>query len=135
MSEKRLWEYLFGNVGHLGHFSRVETHESSAGYPDVSYTIDGFNGHIELKFSKGKRPPTLKPSQSAWFRMRVKHGGRPLVFFGYEENGKNQFAIIQAPMVPDLVKANSVKQWLSAASKVWYNKVNWDELVHYLKNP
>jgi len=76
MSESALWKHMKKNIGHLGHFSRVESHETSSGIPDVDYCIRGVEGHIELKFARGKIPK-IRGTQVRWFRDRAKQGGNP----------------------------------------------------------
>lgn len=133
MNEKRLWDYISNNVSHLGHFSRVETHETSAGYPDVSYCIDGHTNHVELKAAEiGKKPLRLRPSQSAWFRARVKAGGKPFLLYAYERKDELVFGLIKGVDVPDLVKTSKFEKWLAVSHKVWYGEINWHTLLKEL---
>ena len=134
MSEKRLWDYIFNNVAHLGHFSRVETHESSAGYPDVSFCIDGHVGHIELKYAKKGKPLRLRPSQGAWFRAQAKAGGvSAFLVFSYDEPNKRIFGIIPTGGVPELVLTTKIDDWLKVSIKIWHNKIQWDEFTDILQ--
>jgi hypothetical protein len=85
MSEANLWDNIRNNLGHRGHFSRIEFNPTE-GHPDVSYCIKGIEGHMELKFIP--RAPArmttavftdhhgLRDSQKAWIHTRVKHKGR-----------------------------------------------------------
>lgn len=91
MSEASLWDRIRNNVGHRGHFSRIEFNPT-AGYPDLSYCIKGEEGHLELKWTE-KVParettacfPTAfkgREAQVAWIHTRVKHGGRVYIGAG-----------------------------------------------------
>jgi len=51
-----LWNWLSGRILPEGHYTRIES-ESSAGFPDVHYTIGEISGTMELKFC---RFPKLK---------------------------------------------------------------------------
>lgn len=85
MSEANLWKRIRENVGHRGHFSRIEFNPTD-GYPDTSYCIKGVEGHAELKYIE--RVPArettpcfgdqhgVRPAQVAWIYTRVRHGGR-----------------------------------------------------------
>ena len=96
MSEKRLWDWL-GGVLPPGQFSRVESPDTSPGFPDVHYQlVSGITGTIELKFAhhpeaeipfKGEKDG-LHKSQRIWIRDNIRCGGRvhiiaevtPLIF-------------------------------------------------------
>lgn len=90
MSEANLWTKIRTNVGHRGHFSRVE-YNVVEGYPDTSYCIRGIEGHMELKFvaqapvkatSKCFGDHGLRPAQVGWIHTRVKNGGRVYIVAG-----------------------------------------------------
>jgi hypothetical protein len=83
-SEHNLWTRIRTNIGHRGHFVRMEFNPE-AGIPDVDYCIKGTEGKIELKhtaivparantavFTNGG----LRDAQIAWIYTRVRHGGR-----------------------------------------------------------
>lgn len=80
MSEGSLWKWMRKTVLPKGHYTRVES-DSSAGFPDVHYTIDCFSGTMELKYCrhlKAKQP--LKrggflPSQIKWITDEFIEGG------------------------------------------------------------
>jgi hypothetical protein len=59
MSEASLWDYLRqGILPAKGHYSRIES-DTSQGFPDVHYTLNGQSGTIELKFAH--HPKKEKP--------------------------------------------------------------------------
>lgn len=85
MSEATLWDNLRNNLGHRGHFVRLEFNPE-AGIPDVEYCIKGIEGKLELKYrdeipARENTPVFhdggLRDSQIVWlWRRVVKHGGR-----------------------------------------------------------
>lgn len=91
MSEANLWKRIRDNVGHRGHFSRIEFNPTD-GYPDTSYCIKGEEGHMELKYVE--RAPArentpcfgdqhgLRPAQIGWIHTRIKHRGRVYIVGG-----------------------------------------------------
>lgn len=88
MSEASLWDRIRDNVGHMGHFARLEF-IPEAGIPDVDFCVRGVEGKIELKF-RGDEPARdgtpvfkhkgIRDSQLAWIHTRVRHGGRVWIF-------------------------------------------------------
>ena len=84
MSEHNLWVRIRSNIGHRGHFVRMEFNPE-AGIPDVDYCIKGTEGKIELKYAAAApvRLNTavftnggLRDAQVAWIYTRVRYGGR-----------------------------------------------------------
>jgi hypothetical protein len=72
--EASLWDHLRGQLPAGGHFSRIES-ETSPGFPDVHFTVEGVTGSIELKTTKrptAKYPFSgkdgLRKSQRVWIR-------------------------------------------------------------------
>lgn len=53
------WAYLKKQLPTEGHYSRVESHDTEPGFPDVVYTLNGTTGFIELK--DAKRPGAKHP--------------------------------------------------------------------------
>lgn len=81
MSEASLWNYLRKILPPEGHYSRIES-QTSAGFPDVHFTIDGVSGTIELKSTKHPNatyPFTggdgLRKSQLTWIEDELKANG------------------------------------------------------------
>lgn len=87
MRESKLWEWLLVVVP-AGHYSRVESGDTSPGFPDVDWQIGtrdhSFSGKFELKFAhKGQTTIPFKSddeglhrSQRLWFREHLKYGGK-----------------------------------------------------------
>ncbi len=81
MSEVSLWEDLNKEMtlSASWHASRVESHVTSAGIPDVDYYFNG-DGHIELKFGYTNRTmPKIRDSQVRWIWKRSFVGGKVLI--------------------------------------------------------
>jgi hypothetical protein len=85
--EKGLWEWLTG-VLPVGHYSRIESPDTSPGFPDVDYCLYDevrdmpINGTIELKYAKNPRSRTpftdkhgMRQSQIIWIRERLRVWG------------------------------------------------------------
>ena len=81
MSEKQLWKWLRSNALPRGHYSRIES-ETSAGFPDINYCIQGIEGNLELKVSRspnGEYPfkrGGLRRTQISWMEDRTERRGR-----------------------------------------------------------
>lgn len=78
MSEASFWKYLCKLLPKEGHYSRIESHDTSVGFPDVAYTLNGNSGTIELKDAKrpGAKYPFskesgLRKSQLRWIEAEV----------------------------------------------------------------
>lgn len=142
MSESGLWNEMRNNIGHLGHFSRVESGATSAGIPDVDFCLDlGFEGHIELKFADlgcEAKPRTLKknfvrPTQVKWFRNRAKAGSiSNWIFAKFIRCGKPHYLLFTGYNIENLAKTNKPDDWVLLANYVWHDEMNWKELVNYL---
>ena len=74
MSEADLWTELKDCMGKSWHASRVESHSTSSGIPDVDYCYKG-DGHVELKFEE-KGIPNIRDSQIRWLTRRSRFGGK-----------------------------------------------------------
>jgi hypothetical protein len=78
MSEAALWGYLRDRIlPKEGHYSRIES-ETSPGFPDVTYTLRGVSGTLELKFARHTLPfgdEGLRRDQIIWISDEVAAGG------------------------------------------------------------
>lgn len=130
MSEARLVKYVLNNIGHKGHFSCVESHLTSAGFPDIDYCINGVEGHLEVKYY-GSKGLILRPTQCAWLRQRLKAGGRPLLLWADGQNPQTYY-LVKGPRLPELVKSAHLPWWVERSHRVWGRVINFDELVEEL---
>ena len=82
MSEASFWKYLVKCLPKEGHYSRIESHDTSSGFPDIHYTLSGNSGTIELKDAKrpGSKypfsgPSALRKSQLRWIEAEIAANG------------------------------------------------------------
>jgi hypothetical protein len=86
VSEASFWKYLVKLLPKEGHYSRIESPDTAAGFPDVHYTLGGVSGTIELKDAKrpGAKYPFkgesgLRKSQITWMTEECDKGGKVLL--------------------------------------------------------
>lgn len=137
MSEANLWQNIRTNIGHRGHFSRIEFN-STGGYPDLSYCIKGIEGHAELKYID--RAPVrmttpvftddhgLRPSQIAWIHTRIKHGGRVMIV---AQVGDIVFVVPGT----EYRRFNQLTYFQLSKAALWYAAPEWDGLLKALTRP
>jgi hypothetical protein len=114
----------------MGHVSRVESHETSIGIPDVYITLMGGIRHwIELKFSKGRRV-ILRPSQIMWFRQQRRVGYRPIILTKVIAEGKTYY-MYHRSHIPD---TDVLQDWENTADHVWDDRINYAELEDLLRH-
>jgi hypothetical protein len=58
-----------------GHWQSIESGLTGTGTPDANYCIDGIEGWVEFKATKGWKV-TMRPGQIGWIFKRTLHGGR-----------------------------------------------------------
>jgi hypothetical protein len=78
VSEASFWNYLRKLLPKEGHYTRIESHDTAVGFPDVHYTLNGISGTIELKDAKRpgakfpfSRESGLRRSQVIWIRDEI----------------------------------------------------------------
>lgn len=86
MSEANLWDYLSCGMGNRWEAQRHED-KLTSGIPDVSYSMNGVHGWIELKYLS--KPPNgnsaimvikhYTPDQRNWIERHGKAGGRVFI--------------------------------------------------------
>ena len=131
--EAKMWKYLAPKLKPYGHFERIESHETAVGTPDVEYCIGGYTNRIELKFSDSeKKGLRLRPSQSGWFRKRVKAGGQPWLLAKAIVRKKRGYVLVAGSDVPALVHTTKISAWLEAGIMVWEDKIVIEELIQFL---
>jgi hypothetical protein len=130
--EKKMWDYLGPKLRFAGHFERIESHATALGTPDVNYCIRGYNNHIELKYTEKENGCILRPSQCGWFKKRVKAKGQPWLLLHANIRQTRGYALIPGCNVPPLVHTKNVLDWMQAGVMVWKDKIEVEELIHYL---
>lgn len=124
------------NIASIGHWQR---HEDllSEGVPDVSYTIKGASGWVELKYL----PKTPPEQHTATIRHFTKEQRNWLVDCG--RNGGRAWLLLQLGKSYYLynwrqVHLFNVAAWqdvLPLATGAWHGRCNWGELVGLLVGP
>ena len=129
MSEKALWKEMKKNIGHRGHFTRVESHATANGFPDVNFCIRK-EGTIELKFSGDETaPPEIRPSQVKWHQARLKYDGNCWVFAKLKINGKWWYFLVHGENIIRLAKAESNADWFDTNGFRWEGTPNWNHVL------
>lgn len=85
MSEASFWGYLRKLLPKEGHYTRIESHDTAPGFPDVHYTLNGNSGVIELKDAKrpGAKYPFsgksgLRATQIRWINEEINADGEKI---------------------------------------------------------
>lgn len=129
MSEHNFWLEIKREIGHLGHWSRLESHATADGFPDTSLTAAELEVKIELKHSNKAEAPEIRPSQVRWFRRNIKHHGNPLLFAKLQVKNTNYWLLFDGKTVIDgLYRMKKCSQWIAMADYRWADKMDWDEL-------
>lgn len=68
-----------------GHISWVESHMTSAGFPDSDICVNGTILQMELKVVKDHGKVKIRPTQFRWFKDRIKAGGSPVLLIGDDD--------------------------------------------------
>lgn len=133
MSEANLWKEMKKNVGHMGHFSRIESHDTSSGFPDVNFCVLGVEGNIELKFEDDeKKIPEIRPSQIRWMNKRDKAGGN----IWFLVHWANRYMLIRGCYGKFIYNKNNLSLWINYSAKVWHVKrMNWNEMMDLILAP
>lgn len=139
LRESRLWDTLRDECKGSGiHFSRVESHATSPGIPDLSYCVNGVEGFIELKSWDPKKGFRLRKSQMAWTRARDRAGGRVFLLFDKEGDLFNPrkfgFMRLNETKCEFLVYHPSEVSWFGFADATWDGHINVDHMIALLRN-
>ena len=125
MSEANFWIEIKKNVGHKGHWSRIESHATADGFPDTVFTIKMVDGFIELKQEDDYgKTPKIRPSQVRWFRRAARQGCNCWLFSKIDDfyllhEGKEVPALIDLPF----------HEWVTSAKVVWKKHIDWNEFL------
>ena len=138
LRESKLWDDLRDACKGTGiHFSRVESHATSPGIPDLSYCTMGHEGFMELKSWDPKKGFCLRRSQVAWTRARDRAGGRVFLLFDKQSDLFNprKFGLIRLTEAKCefLVTHPSDTSWFGLADVVWETDIGVENLIHRLR--
>lgn len=133
LSEHTLWEEMRDNIGYKGHFSRVESPDTSPGIPDVDFCLFSKEGHIELKFIEEKpKKGWIRPTQVKWFRDRVKNGGHPWLFVLIIFKGQRVYCIYDGKILPELAYERDAQKIMSLSTWMWLDKMDWAHFMNII---
>lgn len=122
--ESDLWRYLRISIKPQigGHWSRIESHATAIGVPDVNASRFGWDVWIELKQGDDAN---IRPAQYRWIKDRLKEGNKNIWIIHQQEN--YGFMAIHGSMV-DMIKNKPKATWAACADKIWQNEINPKEL-------
>lgn len=138
LRESRLWDDLRDACKGTGiHFSRVESHATSPGIPDLNYCVNSVEGFMELKSWDPKKGFRLRQSQVAWTRARDRAGGRVFLLFDKQADlfNSRKFGLIRLTEAKCefLVTHPGADSWFGLAGAVWENEINVEQLLIILR--
>lgn len=113
---------------HSLHLSWIESHATSAGFPDVDYCCYGVCNQLELKAGPDLE---VRATQVAWFKDRIEAGGHPLFLVQWGD----VYAVVPGDRATDLRRNPSLENVLRLASSIWTGKLPPMELMKVLRNP
>ena len=130
MSESNFWQHIKDNIGDIGDWDRIESHDTAPGFPDTDFTIGGVDGKIELKFHRGNGVPEIRDTQYRWFRRRAKKGCNCWLFAHFIVHGNNYYCLIRGDRVDRLNELKTVDSWCSMADYFWSHEIDWAQFLH-----
>lgn len=123
-NENDVWKWLrvniFKNVAGL-QVNRIESHATSIGFPDVAYCWHGYNGHIELKYTRTGGEIELRPAQHRWMSDNVKAGGHPIILTGiyFPCTQRGIIMLHHGSQSRNLIEDPSHDNWTQSCRKAW----------------
>lgn len=138
LRESRLWDDLRDACKGTGiHFSRVESHSTSPGIPDLSYCVDSVEGFTELKSWDPKKGFRLRQSQVSWTRARDRAGGRVFLLFDKQADPFNprKFGLMRLTEAKCefLVTHPGADSWFGLADVTWETDIDTEDLINRLR--
>ena len=131
MSEANLWDALKGAMElneHGWHASRVESHATSAGIPDVDYCYFG-DGHIELKHgSATTKMPEIRDTQIRWMLSRASVGGKVYILTQLVDGMNVQYLWHRGQFAMHLHNNRGYEYWFNNRINDNYWSLDPDEL-------
>jgi len=119
MNENFVWTSFKKGVAEMqrpNQLSRVESHATAIGIPDVVGCVDGVEFFLELKHARKEQKFELRPAQNSWMYNRTKAGGRCWILAMYENQSHFEWYLIDGHHCRDLVANGDPKFWKSLAT-------------------
>ena len=134
-SEAAFWKHLRDNnipKTAKTHYSRVESHATSTGIPDVDFCHDGFSFYLELKHSDGK-DFELRPAQHRWIQDRFKAGFFNVWILALHQPTETVL-LIHGHLSRMLIEHPRVCDWNKVACASWpLRDFTFKDMVHKMK--
>ena len=117
--------------------TRIESHATAIGFPDLAYCWKGHNGHIELKYVWDENDIMLRPAQHRWLSDNVAAGGHPLIVTGISgHDGSTRIMIHHGNQSRDLITNPSHDEWICYSKKIWDIKnLTPGEMLQIMEKP
>lgn len=115
MSESNLWKKFKAGIMNQGKWDRIESHDTSTGFPDSVGCYLGIVMFMELKWSNTNQPPEIRPSQVRWHRRWNNNGGRSWLLIEWG----GVVMLIDGKHAPVLVKEKRPEMWMKLSQEVW----------------
>lgn len=134
MSEAAFSDEVRRELDKYGHFSMVESHAVTAGFPDIDFCVLGKDGHMELKYSDDGKPPDIRRSQVIWFKHRVAAGSEPWIFAKVMHKGEWYYLLIEGKDMLKLARARKLTKWIELARNIGMDmgKEDWRKIAGIL---
>ena len=135
-NEKGLWKdvkKLLGPSKEI-HIDRIESHATALGSPDVDYCINGYQGKLELKYTKTEtKGLMLRPSQVMWHKKRADAQGVAWILAEVNlTSGDSEYLFIPGARGWQLSGVRSIALWREQAFKVTKG-LNSADLIYCLQ--
>lgn len=134
MNEHLFWNEISAGMGNSWQATRIESHSSAPGFPDVDYCMNnGEQGHLEIKFGYNTDMPHILDSQIKWHMKRYDMNG--LSFFLSKIKYRNiwYYLIHRGRQCIYLKENKTINDWIEVSVKYWLKEINFSELKDILK--
>jgi len=132
-NESNLWQEIKTAIGHIGHWSRIESHATANGFPDTVWTILGTETKIELKHGTIKKKMKVRSSQVRWFRKNIKNGGKPWLFVKIERKAQVPvYLLFKGETVLKIYDITDINILGEMSDYAWFNSVDWDKFIEII---
>lgn len=141
-NEAKLWTYVEKRLKSISiHLTRVESHSTAVGVPDVNYCIEGIEGWIELK-AETTKGMVLRQSQKVWMRDRLRAGATKIyllwaadVEYTDKRGLTRVYGLIHCNPSNIRTLFNSTKPvvWFAESFMTWENSIDFEQLKRELK--
>ena len=134
--EMTLKKYLLRKMGRRWF---VQSHEDlhSTGIPDLSFSVKGVNGWIELKqiekwsgSGKKAKPKKFTSSQINWLKRANKHGGYCFVLVKVDM----EYYLFDADQAKYIAKGMTRTDYLLFSKGFWKDSINQDEFTSLISS-